>query len=114
MAGICTVVAVFTPKPEYRDEIRELLYRITPLVHSEPGCEFYTMNQDVQGRFVHIEAWTTRQDWIDHMERQTVKDILAGVEGKLEREVEVYELYNVPTGDSGKGSLAAAAPGSAA
>jgi hypothetical protein len=32
------------------------------------------------------------------------------VEGKLTRDVEVYEMYNVPTGDSGKGSLAASVP----
>ena len=60
--------------------------------------------------FAIRSAWhTTRQHWIDHVEKPTVKEILAGVEGKLERDVEVYELYNVPTGTSGKGSLAQAA-----
>jgi len=101
----CIVVAIFTPEPEHREEIRELLFRVTPLVHDEPGCEFYTMNEDVDGRFVHIEAWTTRQHWIDHMEQPSVAEILAGVEGKLAREIEVFELYNIPTGDSGKGTI---------
>ena len=105
MTNVCTVVAVFTPKPEFYSEVRDLLYRVTPLVHDEPGCEFYTMNEEVEGRLVHIEAWTTKQDWLDHMERQTVIDILSGVEGKLSKEIEVYELYNVPTGHSGKGTL---------
>jgi len=104
------VVAVFTPKPEFVSDVREVLYKVTPLVHEEPGCIFYTMNEDGEGRFVHIEAWATRQDWIDHMEQPTVKEILATVEGKLQREVEVYDLYNVPTGTSGKGSLAQAEP----
>ena len=108
MTDICTVVAIFTPKPEFEQDVRDVLYRVTPLVHEEKGCEFYSMNRDVEGRYIHIEAWTTRQDWIDHMEQPTVKEILAGVEGKLQKEVEVYELYNVPTGTSGKGSLAAA------
>lgn len=98
-------MAVFTPLDEYREDIRELLVRVTPTVHDEPGCEFYTMNEDVDGRFVHIEAWTTRQHWVDHMDKPSVKEILAGVKGKLAREIEVYEMYNVPTGDSGKGSL---------
>ena len=40
------------------------------------------------------------------MEQQTVIDILAGVEGKLARDIEVYEAYNIPTGSTGKGSLA--------
>lgn len=101
----CIVVAIFTPEPEHREEIRDLLFRVTPLVHNEPGCEFYTMNEDVDGRFVHIEAWTTRQHWIDHMEQPSVAEILSGVQGKLAKEIEVFELYNIPTGTSGKGSI---------
>jgi quinol monooxygenase YgiN len=108
MTNICTVVAVFTPKPEYFEEIKDLLFRITPLVHDEPGCEFYTMNEDVDGRLIQIEAWTTKQHWLDHIEQQTVLDILAGVEDKLTKDIEVYEMYNLPTGTSGKGVLAQA------
>lgn len=110
MSNICTVVAIFTPKPEHADSIKEMLLHITPLVHEEVGCEFYTLNEDVEGRLIYVEAWSTRQHWIDHMEEPTVKQILAGVEGKLQKDVEVYELYNVPAGTSGKGSLAQAAP----
>jgi quinol monooxygenase YgiN len=83
------------------------LLRITPQVHEEAGCEFYTLNQDVEGRLIYVEAWSTRQHWLDHMEEPTVKEILAGVEGKLVKDVEVYELYNLPTGLTGKGVLAA-------
>ncbi len=101
----CIVVAVFTPLESYRDDIRNLLARVTPTVHDEPGCEFYTMNEDVDGRFVHIEGWTTRQHWVEHMSKPSVKEILKGVKGKLSRDVEVYEMYNVYTGTSGKGSL---------
>jgi quinol monooxygenase YgiN len=104
---ICTVIAIFTPKPEHLDEIKTMLLRITPLVHEEVGCEFYTLNQDVEGRLIYVEAWSTRQHWLDHMEEPTVKEILAGVEGKLVKDVEVYELYNLPTGLTGKGVLAA-------
>jgi len=105
MTDICTVVAIFTPKPEFHSEIRDLLYRVTPLVHEEPGCEFYTMNEDADGRLIQIEAWTTKQHWLDHIEQRTVIDILAGVEGKLTKDIEVYEMYNIPTGTSGKGSI---------
>mgnify|MGYP000485195743 CR=1 FL=1 len=105
MTEQCTVMAIFTPRPEFRDEVRDLLLRITPLVHSEPGCEFYTMNETTDGRFIHIEAWATRELWQQHNARQTVTDIVAGVEGKLVKDVEVIEMYNVPTGDQNKGSL---------
>ena len=106
MTEICTVIAIFTPKPEHADEVRSLLVRISPLVHEEPGCEFYALHQDVEGRLVFVEAWTTRELWITHCEMPTVKEILAGVEGKLQRDVEVYEMYGVPSGASGKGLLA--------
>ena len=105
MTNVCTVVAIFTPKPESYAEVYDLLLRITPTVHEEPGCEFYTMNEEVEGRIVQIEAWTTKQHWVDHIEAQSVQDILAGVEGKLTKDIEVYEMYNVPTGTSGKGSI---------
>ena len=104
-SGICTVVAIFSPKPENFEEVRELLFRVTPLVHNEAGCEFYTMNEDVDGRLIQIEAWSTKQHWLDHMEQPTVSEILSGVEGKLIKKIEVYEMYNVPTGQSGKGSI---------
>jgi len=103
--SICTVVAIFTPKPEFLDDVRALMRRITPLVHEEAGCEFYALNEGSDGQLIQIEAWTTKQDWIDHMLEPTVRDILAGVEGKLQRDVEVYEMYNIAAGASGKGSI---------
>jgi hypothetical protein len=39
------------------------------------------------------------------MQEPTVAEILSGVADKLEHEVEVYEMYNLPTGVSGKGTL---------
>ena len=105
MTEICTVVAVFSPKPEHYKEVHDLLLRITPLVHEEPGCEFYTMNEAVEGIIIQIEAWTTKQHWVDHIEAPTVKEILSTVEGKLLKDIDVFEMYNVPAGNSGKGSL---------
>jgi quinol monooxygenase YgiN len=106
MSEICTVIAIFTPKPEHAAEVKELLLRITPLVHEEAGCEFYALNQDVEGRLIYVEAWTTRELWMEHNDAPTVQEIRAGIEGKLVKDVEVYELYNLPVGSTGKGSLA--------
>jgi quinol monooxygenase YgiN len=104
---VCAVIAIFTPKPERLGEIEDLLARISPLVHEEAGCDFYALHQDVEGRLTFVEAWATRRLWIEHMQEPTVKEILAGVEGKLVKEVEVYGLYNLPTGLTVKGVLAA-------
>lgn len=107
MTEICTVIAIFTPKPEFAAEVKKLLLRITPLVHEEPGCELYALHQDVEGRLIFVESWTTRELWITHCEAQTVTDINAGVAGKLQRDIEVYELYNLPAGSTGKGTISA-------
>jgi quinol monooxygenase YgiN len=110
MSEICTVIAIFTPKPEHAAEVKELLFRITPLVHEEVGCEFYALNEDVDGRLIYVEAWTTRDLWVEHNDAPTVQEIRAGIEGKLVKDVEVYELYNLPVGSTGKGSLAQGKP----
>lgn len=106
-SSICTVIAIFTPKPEFQQQVKELLLSVTPSVHEEAGCEYYTLNEDVEGRLIYIEAWTTKADWLEHMKQPSVATILSGVEGKLVKEVEVYEMYNLPTGASGKGSITA-------
>jgi len=105
-AELCTVVAIFTPKPEHFEEVKALLQRVTPRVHNEAGCEFYALHQEVTGKLIYVEAWTTRELWQQHMQEPTVHEILSGVEGKLVCDVEVYEMANLPVAGSGKGSLA--------
>lgn len=90
---ICTVTAIFEPKPEYRDEIRKLLLEQAVIVRTERGCEYYDLYDDVNGNLVFIEAWTTRELWEIHNQAATVKAIMAGVEGKLSSPVVVSELY---------------------
>ncbi|MFM6966000.1 MAG: putative quinol monooxygenase [Rhodoluna sp.] len=110
MTQICNVIAIFTPKSEFSDEVKDLLLRVTPRVHDEAGCEYYALHEDIEGRLIFVEAWSTRQLWIEHMEEPTVKEILSGVEGKLVKDVEVFELYNLPAGVTGKGTLGQGLP----
>jgi quinol monooxygenase YgiN len=90
---ICTVTAIFQPKPEYRDEIKNLLLEQAAIVRTENGCEYYDLYDDVNGNLVFIEAWTTRELWQIHNQADTVKAIMSGVEGKLLSPVLVAELY---------------------
>jgi quinol monooxygenase YgiN len=101
----CIVTATFTPKPEYYDEIRELLLSVIPGVHTETGCDFYTLNEAVSGELVFIEAWDTRELWIEHNGHNSVATVTRGVEGKLVKPVAVSEMYSLPAGDPEKGSL---------
>lgn len=90
---ICTVVATFEPKPEFRDEIRALLLEQAAIVRSEPGCEYYDLYDQVNGNLVFVEAWSSREDWMIHNDAPTVAAINIGVEGKLVKPVAVQELY---------------------
>jgi quinol monooxygenase YgiN len=90
---ICTVTAIFEPKPEFRDEIKQLLLEQAALVRQEPGCEYYDLYDHVNGNLVFIEAWSTREDWMIHNYAPTVAAIDEGVEGKLLSPVLVSELY---------------------
>jgi len=91
---ICTVIATFEPKPEFREEIRQLLLEQAKIVRTEPGCEYYDLYDEVNGNLVFVEAWTTRELWMIHNDAVTVKTINQGVEGKLEKPVSVQELYS--------------------
>jgi quinol monooxygenase YgiN len=91
---ICTVVATFQPKPECREEIKQLLMEQAAIVRGEPGCEYYDLYDEVNGNLVFVEAWSTRELWMIHNEAATVKTINAGVEGKLLKPVLVQELYS--------------------
>jgi quinol monooxygenase YgiN len=101
----CIVTATFTPKPEYYDEVRELLLSVIPGVHTETGCDFYTLNETVSGELVFIEAWDTRELWIRHNGHISVATVTHGVDGKLAKPIEVREMYSLPAGDLRKGSL---------
>lgn len=90
---ICTVVAHFEPKPEFREEVRKLLLEQAVIVRDEPGCEYYDLYDEVNGNLVFVEAWTTREDWMVHNDAATVTAIKQGVEGKLVRPFWVQELY---------------------
>lgn len=90
---ICTVVATFEPKPEFRDEIRALLLEQASIVRGEPGCEYYDLYDQVNGNLVFVEAWSSRERWMIHNDAPTVAAINNGVEGKLVKPVAVQELY---------------------
>jgi quinol monooxygenase YgiN len=90
---ICTVIAIFKPMAEHRDQIRETLLEQAELVRLEPGCEYYDLYDDINGDLVFVEAWSTRELWMIHNDAPTVATIKAAVAGKLTADIEVRELY---------------------
>lgn len=101
----CIVTATFTPNPADYEDVKQLLLSVIPEVHDESGCDFYTLNESVTGELIFIEAWDSRELWMQHNGHSTVATVNAGVEGKLQKPVEVKEMYSLPAGDPAKGAL---------
>lgn len=91
----CIVIATFTPLPEHYDEVKRVLMGAIPDVHLEEGCELYALHEEVEGRLVMIEKWSSRELWQRHGELEPVARIRAGIEGRLREELDVQEMYGV-------------------
>lgn len=91
---ICILLATVEPGLEFRDKIRALLLEQVAIVRTEPGCEYYDLYDQANANLVFVEAWNTRELWMIHNDAETVKTIIAGVEGKLLKLVFVQELYS--------------------
>jgi len=90
---ICTVTATFTPIPDHTESIKEFLLQEAVLVRKEEGCRYYDLYESVNGELVFIEAWDSRELWMKHNDAPTVSRINEFVEGKLQKQVQVQELY---------------------
>ena len=94
----CVVIAIFKPLEGSLQEVKDILTSIIPEVHEEPGCEFYALHEDTEGRLIFVEAWDTRELWQEHSAFHTVTRIQELTKPHLAGEVEVIEMYGVPAG----------------
>ena len=94
----CVIVATIDPLDGKREDVRHILTSIIPEVHQEPGCDFYALHEDTLGRLIFIEAWDSREQWVQHTEYDTVARINAQTDGLLKAPIEVLEMYAVPAG----------------
>ena len=53
------------------------------------------LHEEVEGRLGLVEKWTTRDLWMTHLSLDTVARIQKGIEGLLQCDVEVREMYGV-------------------
>src|SRR5262249_60290796 len=51
-----TVVAIMKAKPESVDAVRDACKQAIEAVHSEPGCDLYSLHE-ADGTFVFVEQW---------------------------------------------------------
>lgn len=105
MTKRCVVIALIRPLEGQTAHVREHLEAVIPAVHEESGCEFYALHESTDGTLIFVEAWDSRQQWIDHIEGPTVTEITKRLEGLLAAPTEVHEAYGVPAGETLRGLI---------
>ncbi|MEX2441025.1 MAG: antibiotic biosynthesis monooxygenase [Pontimonas sp.] len=99
------VIALIRPLQDQSVRVREHLEAVIPAVHEESGCEFYALHESSDGTLIFVEAWDSRQQWVDHIEGPTVAEMTRRLEGLLAAPTEVHEVYGVPAGNTLRGVI---------
>ncbi len=100
------VVAVLTAKPGMGARVLESFREVSPLVHAEPGCEFYAAHLEQGGdTVVMVERWTTRADLDAHAAGAPLARLNELNADLLERPYDVWFLDPVPLGQPAQGAI---------
>ena len=98
------VVATMTVKPESVDTVRDMLTGAVGEVHSEPGCQLYSLHQTGE-TFVFVEQWADEEALNTHMTAPAITKMFTAVGEHLAGPPDIKMLEPVPAGDSSKGQL---------
>ena len=98
------VVATIRPVAEHRDEVIAAFTETIELVHSEDGCELYSLNAGPD-RLIMIEKWSSPEALAVHSKGANLAALNRKLKGKVAAPPEVIVLEQVPAGDPAKGAL---------
>ena len=101
--SIVTVATAF-PIPEHRAEVIAACEAAIIEVHDEPGVELYALHEGPD-RLVMIEKYESEQALSEHSNGAALAGLLAALDGKLSRDLDVQVLVPHPTGHEQKGAL---------
>ncbi|MEU6657553.1 antibiotic biosynthesis monooxygenase [Streptomyces sp. NPDC046821] len=101
--SVVVIVTIF-PGPEHRAEVVSAVEKAILQVHEEPGVEFYALLEG-DDRLMMIEKYESAQAQAEHAKRPALTGLLAALDGKLTRELDVQVLTPHPAGDPRKGAL---------
>jgi quinol monooxygenase YgiN len=99
-----TVVATIYPKPEDRQAVIDAFAEIIGKVHTEDGCELYTLHEG-EDRLVMIEKWASPEALQVHDKGPALAELGAALNGKLSGPIDLQILTPHPAGDQQKGVL---------
>lgn len=98
------VVATMTAKPESVDIVRAACTEAIAEVHTEPGCELYSLHES-NGHFVFVEQWADADALTTHSTAPAVVKLFGTVGEHLDGAPDIKMLTPVVAGDPAKGQL---------
>lgn len=98
------VVATLTAKPESIDLVRDAAKTAIEAVHSEPGCELYSLHE-ANGTFVFVEQWADEEALKTHSTAPAIGALFGAVGEHLDGAPDIKMLAPVVAGDPAKGKL---------
>lgn len=99
------LVATVFPKPEHRAEVIAVFESVIGRVHAdEQGCELYALHEG-DDRLVLIEKYADQEAFEAHRTGAGLKQLIAGLDGKLTGPLDVQVLRPHPAGTAEKGAL---------
>jgi quinol monooxygenase YgiN len=99
-----TVVATMKAKPESVDAVRDACKKALEAVHSEPGCDLYSVHE-ADGTFVFVEQWADADALKAHSTAPAVTTFFGTVGELLDGQPDIKMLQQVVAGDPAKGKL---------
>lgn len=99
------VTAVFYPKPGKKQELAEAMRRGIEAVHTEDGCELYSIHDAEDGTITMIEKWSSVEALDTHGDSDQVKILRADVADLVEKPGLVTRMTPIPVGSEAQGSL---------
>lgn len=98
------VVATLTAKPDSVDTVREVLKKTVAAVHSEAGCEFYSLHEAGE-KFIFVEQWADKAALDTHNTSPALTGMVKEIGAHLAGAPEITLCEPVPAGDPAKGQL---------
>lgn len=98
------VVATLIAKPESVDVVRDACTKAIEAVHSEPGCELYSLHE-ADGTFVFVEQWADEEALKTHNTAPAIGALFGVIGEHLASAPDIKVLQSVVAGDPAKGQL---------
>ena len=99
------VTAVFYPKAGKKAELAEAMQRGIAAVHTEQGCELYSIHDAEDGTITMIEKWSSVADLDRHGGSAQVQVLRDDIVGLTEKPAVVTRMTPIPAGTDSQGVL---------